>query len=136
MAFKKSADYFLNNQLNYFKNEFIPTCKEHDVEEIHILGDLMDNRNHINVKVLDAVYKLFANDLKDFTIKILVGNHDSHYKTTIKVNSLSFLDALPHVEVIDDIKIDESILEKTGKKVLQVPWIVDEEDFRQRVAKH
>ena len=135
LGVKKSADYFLNNQLTFFKEEFLPVLKKENVEEIHILGDLMDNRNHINVKVLDATYKLFAETLKDYTIKILVGNHDSHYKTTIKVNSLSFLNALPHVEVIDEIKIDDSILAKTGKKVLQVPWLVDEADFRQRVAK-
>ena len=130
---RKGNDLFLQNQLNFFRNTFIPELKSRNVTEIHILGDLMDNRNNINVKILSEVTNLFRNDFKDFNITILAGNHDIYYKTSVKTNSLSFLDILPNVNVVDEIQIDQKILEATGKKVLIVPWIVDEDDFVNRV---
>lgn len=131
---RKGHDLFLNSQLKFFHEVFIPTLNKRNITDIFILGDLMDNRNNINVKILSEVTKLFRDDLKDFNIRILCGNHDIYYKTSVKTNSLSFLDVLPNVQVIDDITIDKEVLEKTGKKVLQIPWIVDEEDFERRVA--
>jgi DNA repair exonuclease SbcCD nuclease subunit len=131
---RKGNDLFLNSQLKFFKEVFIPKLQDENITDIFILGDLMDNRNNINVKILSEVTKLFREDLKDFDIRILCGNHDIYYKTSVKTNSLAFLDVLPNVQVIEDITIDKAVLKKTGKKVLQVPWIVDEEDFKKRVA--
>lgn len=133
---RKGSELFLQNQLKFFKGTLIPYLKQKNVFNIHILGDLMDNRNNINVKILSEVTTLFKEDFKDFKIKILAGNHDIYYKTSIKTNSLSFLDILPNIEVIDEIQIDKDILEATGKETLLVPWVVDEDDFVQRVNNH
>ncbi len=131
---RKGNDLFLDSQMAFFKRVFIPKLKEENIKDVFILGDLMDNRNTINVKILSEVTKLFREDFKDFNIRVLCGNHDIYYKTSVKTNSLSFLDILPNVQVIDDITIDKHILKETGKKILQVPWIVDEEDFLNRVS--
>lgn len=131
---RKGSDLFLNSQLKFFREVFIPKLQEENITDVFILGDLMDNRNNINVKILSETTKLFREDFKDFDVRILCGNHDIYYKTSVKTNSLSYLDVLPNVQVIDDITMDKAVLKKTGKKVLQVPWVVDEDDFRQRVA--
>lgn len=126
---KRSADYFIESQLKFLKKEFIPKLKKEKIKNIYILGDVMDNRDSINVKILNLVYEFFSKDLKDFKVKIIIGNHDIHYKTSVEVNSLAFLKALPNVEVFEESIIDEEILEKTGKKLLLVPWIIDKQKF-------
>ena len=131
---RKGNSDFLDSQMRFFKDQMIPSLKKQKIKHVYFLGDVMDNRNHINVRILSEVTRLFAVDFKDFTVKILVGKHDIYYKTTVKVHSLEFLDVLPNVEVITDIKVDEEIEELTGKRILIVPWITDEEAFVKEVA--
>jgi len=122
---KKSVDYFLNSQLEFFKTLFIPYLKANNIKDVYILGDLMDNRNHINVKVLNTVYNLFNDDLADYNVTILIGNHDSHYKNSIKTHSLKFLEQLKNVTIVDEIVYFEEL----GKSFLLVPWITSSEDY-------
>jgi DNA repair exonuclease SbcCD nuclease subunit len=127
---RRNNDVFLDSQIRFFKEQFIPTLKEENIKHIFILGDLMDNRNVINVKVLSAVYKLFKDDLRDFDIYIITGNHDIFHKNSTEINSVEFLEALPNVEVYSDIEL----INHSGKKILLVPWIVDAEAFKKRVS--
>lgn len=127
---RRNNDLFLESQLRFFRNQFIPELNNEKVKDIFILGDTMDNRNSVNVRVLSEVYSLFKNDLKDFNIKMITGNHDIYFKNTTKINSVEYLEALPNVEVYSDIKL----INYDNKKILLVPWIVDEEDFKKRVS--
>jgi len=120
----KNSEIFLESSMNYFRDELVPYLQEHNISTIAILGDLFDNRNTINVRIIDEVNNLFSNILKDFTVYILVGNHDTYYKTSIDVHSLKFLSYLDNVEIIDNITY-KTIM---GKNILFCPWIVDYED--------
>lgn len=121
---------FLESQMKFFKEQFVPYLKENGIKDIIHLGDFYDNRNSINVLVKTEVYKLFEEYLKDFNITILVGNHDSFFKTTISVNSLKFLKQFPNVTLVEDVELHKF----NGRDILLVPWQVDNEEFRQRVA--
>lgn len=126
---KKSADYFFDSQLKFFENQFFPYLDEHGIKDIFILGDIMDNRDHINVKILSNVFKLFRERFSKYNTRVIVGNHDSYLKTDIKINSVKMLESIDNIHVFDEIAVDEDIEKKTGKKITMVPWVVDIEGF-------
>lgn len=127
---KKGADLFLNNQIRYFREEFVPYLIKNMITHVFFLGDLFDNRHHINVKVKNAVYKLFEEDLQQFKIYIILGNHDIYYRTITNVHSLQFLKKFNNVTVIEDVEK----FNIGGRKILMVPWQTDMNAFVKRVA--
>lgn len=127
---KKSSRPFLKSQIRFFKEEFIPYLNQNFIDTICILGDLFDNRNNINVYMKNEVFNLFKNHLYPFKIYIFPGNHDIYYKTSIEVNSLKFLGKFENVNLIEEIEVKNF----DNKKVLFVPWQIDYNDFRKRVA--
>jgi len=116
----KSDEGFLKNQINYFDNELVPYLKTNKITKLNFLGDLFEDRNKISVRVKNEVFHLFER-LKDFDIKILLGNHDIFYNTTRDVHSLKFLKKFSNVEVIDSIKTIDS--------GLYIPWLVDNDEL-------
>lgn len=121
---RKGNETFLNSQLKFFREQFIPELKSAGIDTILHLGDFFDNRVHINSKVLNSVIELLRDDLKDFQIYILVGNHDSYFESTIEVNSIEPLSLFEHVHIIKNIKQ----IELGGRKITAIPWVVKEED--------
>jgi DNA repair exonuclease SbcCD nuclease subunit len=125
-----NSDVFLKSQLKFFKKEFVPYLKKHNITRIFHLGDFWDNRSTINIRLKNIIMELFDNELKDFKITMLIGNHDSYFKNNIETHSLKFLDKYPNVDVIEDIKL----LSIANRKVLLVPWQCDEDQFKNRIA--
>lgn len=126
----RNNELFLESQLKFFKECFIPYLIKHNIDTIMMLGDFFDHRNHINIKIKNAVFDLFENHLSPFKIYMLVGNHDSYHTTTIEINSLKFLKKFDNIILIEDIEkvtID-------NRDILLVPWQVDKDKFLQRVA--
>lgn len=79
---------FANYIDDFFKYQFFPYLKEHDIKHVVHLGDLVDKRKVINYRTLDQV-----NDFL-FNIKyldIVAGNHDCYYKNTNIPNALEEL---------------------------------------------
>jgi len=52
---RKGSSEFLDSQMRFFRNQMIPSLIKREVKHIYFLGDVMDNRNHINVKILSEV---------------------------------------------------------------------------------
>lgn len=125
MSIRKASEVFLQSQLKFFRNQFIPDLKKRGISTIIIPGDFFDNRLALDSKILTHVLDLFENDLKDFDIHILVGNHDSYYESTIKVNSLRVLDFYKNVTIYEENKS----IEMFGKKIYMCPWVTNYEDF-------
>lgn len=121
---RKGNETFLNSQLKFFREQFIPHLKREGIKTILHLGDFFDNRVHINSKVLNAVIELLGTDMKDFEIYILVGNHDSYFESTIEVNSIEPLSLFPHVHIIKTI----NQIQLQDRKITMVPWIVKNEE--------
>lgn len=126
---KNGNEIYIESQMRFFKNQLIPYLKSNEIKHLFILGDLFDNRQSINVRVKNAVFELF-NMLKDFTCHVLIGNHDIFFKNTIAINSLKFLGLYDNVTVYEDIEL----IKVYDRDILMVPWQVDNEQFRERVA--
>lgn len=118
---KKSDIPFIESQIRFYKNQFVPELKQSNIKDIFILGDVFDTRQTINVQTINIVIDLFKNILKDFNINIIVGNHDMYMTTTTDINSLKILDILPNVTVYEK----QTILNIDNKTILLQPWITD-----------
>ena len=118
---KKADPTFMESQLRFFKEQFVPELNASGIKDIWILGDVFDTRQAINTSVIYNVINLFNETLKDFNIKIIVGNHDMYLTTDVGITSLKILSVLPHVTIYDK----QTTLEIDGKKILMQPWIVD-----------
>lgn len=109
----------------FWDNVFFPYLKEHGIQNIFHLGDVVDRRKFINFKIADDFRTRFLDRLEfdKLSMSILVGNHDVYYRNTNAVNAI---DNLCHGR--NDIKIytgpDE--VEIDGLKVLLLPWITAE----------
>lgn len=128
---KKNSDPFLENHIDYIKNEFVPYLKKNNISTIMILGDLFDNRSSINVKVKNAVYDLFDQYLHEFKIFMIVGNHDTYFHNSINTHSLKFFKKFSNITVVDDI--DRIYLD--NRYILMVPWQTNYDEFAERVAR-
>lgn len=127
---KKNSDRFVQSQLKFLEEIFIPYLKNNGIDTIFFLGDLFDNRNSINVRVKNSVLELFEM-LKKFKVYLIVGNHDCYYNTTTEVNSLKIFEKFKNVNVIEkmtDLKLE-------GKDITMIPWIVDAEEFEKEFQK-
>jgi DNA repair exonuclease SbcCD nuclease subunit len=122
---RKNNEVYLKSQIKFIVEQFVPYLKENEINTIFILGDLFDNRSSTNTKVMNAVYEIFSDYLKDFTIYILVGNHDTYYNSNIEINSLKFLTKFENIHVIDKM----TKIEIDNKKITLVPWVVDNVKF-------
>jgi UDP-2,3-diacylglucosamine pyrophosphatase LpxH len=118
---KKANEIFLDSQLKFIREQLIPEAKAKKIKDIYILGDILDTRQTVNIKVFNILHDLFEIDLAEFNVIILLGNHDIYYNSTIDVHSLKFLSKFPNVQIIDKIT-------EIGKDLF-VPWLVEDKPF-------
>ena len=97
---RKGSDMILESQLRFFRNQFIPELRSAGITNILHLGDFFDNRVHINSKILNTTVKLLSEEMADFQIYIMVGNHDSYFESTIDVNSIEPLSLISNVHIV------------------------------------
>ena len=121
MGIKKGDPVFMESQLRFFKEQFVPELTEQDIKTIWVLGDVFDTRQQINTLVINKVIELFRDTLRDFDINIIVGNHDMYLTTDTGINSLKILDLLPNVTVYEK----QTVLTIDNKTILLQPWIID-----------
>lgn len=123
---RNNSTEWLNNQLDYFYNFFIPTLKsnleKNDV--LFVLGDIFDNRQNIDINVFDSVMKLFVTMSKILPIHIIVGNHDTYLKNNNEVTVLKVFNYIENVTVY----IEPTVLYiGDDKSIFMLPWCVDNE---------
>lgn len=90
---RNDSQQFLDHFLDFIEFQFIPECEKRGVTTILHLGDLMDRRKFVNFQTLNQVRERFIEKLeeKGITMYCLVGNHDTYYKNTNNINSLTEL---------------------------------------------
>lgn len=126
----KNNPTFLESQLKFFNEQFFPYLEKNKIDTIVHLGDIFENRNNVNINVLNAVDKLIENQFSKYNTYFLVGNHDSYFKTSIDVNSVKTFRKFKNITVVDDITRT-----KFGdKSALLVSWRVDKAEFMKKVA--
>ncbi len=111
---------WLNIQKDFFENVFIPTLKKHyrPGDVLMQVGDTFDNRQSINIKVLNYAINLFERLGKILPIHIIVGNHDIWAKKSNEITSIDSLKWIPNVQVY----VDPIEYKWANKKILLMPW--------------
>jgi DNA repair exonuclease SbcCD nuclease subunit len=66
--------------------------REHHLDTIFFAGDVFHDRHEIGVNTLHVAKKFF-NELKDFKIHIVPGNHDAFLSSTVEINSVEILES-------------------------------------------
>lgn len=103
----------------FWEQIFFPYLKEHDIKTVVHLGDVVDRRKFINFKIADdfRLRWLSRFESEDIDLHLLVGNHDTYYKNTNRVNSLQNLCN------VGQIYVDPAEVRFDGVDVLLLPWI-------------
>lgn len=125
--------HLLNHQKAFYDDIFFPYLKTSGINTVFHLGDLVDRRKYINFNTLNRLRNDFLDPISKAVDKfvIIAGNHDTFYKDTNNLNSLT--------ELLGQYRNFETYLEPTeyslfepnkGKevitKILLLPWICRE----------
>lgn len=111
--------------LQFFEKIFFPYLKQHRIDTVIHLGDVFDRRKYVNFNTLHTWHERVFRPLSDMCsrVDILIGNHDTYFKTTNAVNSVDEL--LKHYSNFNVFQ-NSSEVEVGGKSILYVPWICEE----------
>lgn len=122
---RNNNPFILANQRRFFDRVFFPYLRENSIETIFILGDVFDQRRSVNVGVMDEVADFFFTKLKDFNVNVLIGNHDTFFKDTNRVNTVEHI-MRQHVPSMT-LAVDEPVEVTVGNcQISMVPWITGE----------
>lgn len=113
----------LQQQREYFQNEFFPWLDQYPIDHILCTGDVFDRRKYVNYNTFFQTKEFFFDELlkRNIRLTVILGNHDVMYKNTNRVNSPHLLlsERYDNITVVDKpqvISIDKS-------KIAMVPWI-------------
>ena len=111
---------WLEIQKDFFENLFLPTLKKHykPGDVLVQVGDTYDNRQSINIKVLNYTVNLFERLGKILPVHIIVGNHDIWAKKSNEITSIDSLKWIPNVQVYTD----PIMYNWSDRKILLMPW--------------
>ena len=90
---RSDSKVFLDYFLETYESLLFPYCEHNQVKNIIHLGDFFDRRKYVNFHTLAEVKRRFVEPLRDMgvTVHCLIGNHDTYYKNTNRINSLAEL---------------------------------------------
>ena len=112
------SDTFAEYQERFWYEQFFPYLEEHGIKSIIHLGDVTDRRKWVSYKTLHRFKKVMDKMKSEYDLSIIIGNHDTYYKNTNRVNSMDCLfdDGIDVYEETSEASFD-------GLDVLMVPWI-------------
>jgi len=112
---------WLQNHMNYFKNFYIPYLKENmkKGDILFFLGDFFDNRQLLDINVLNAGIDVILELSEILPIHLLVGNHDIYKKYNTDVNSITAFKYIPNITIYEK----PVIITNKESKILILPWI-------------
>jgi DNA repair exonuclease SbcCD nuclease subunit len=131
---RANSQEWLEIQQEFFEEFFIPTLKKH-VRKGDVLvqvGDTFDNRQSINIKVLNYAVNLFERLGEILPVHIICGNHDIWAKKSNEITSIDSLKWIPNVQIYKDPKV----LNWSNRKILMMPWRKDSEHEAETLANH
>ena len=90
---RNDSPIFLDYFLSYYEEQFFPYLEKHGITTVVHLGDLLDRRKYVNFHTLSAVQSRFMNKIDNMNLDFycIVGNHDTYFRNTNHVNSVSEL---------------------------------------------
>lgn len=130
----KGDERYWNYFSKFYNKTFFPYLKEHNIEDILILGDVIDNRKMIDFNVLRRIREEFFKVLNNYRVNIILGNHDVYYRTTNEVSSLESL-----LNEYENITVHKKPIELflQGTKFFLLPWVnnFNEKEFLEEMNK-
>ena len=120
-GYKGNNKTILSEHLEYFNKIVFPYILTNNIKNVFHLGDLFDNRNSIDIFVVNEVKKQFIDffERNKINLYIITGNHDVYYKNTNEVNSLNMFSS-EYIKIYYE-GINELNLE--NYKIALIPWI-------------
>ncbi len=120
-GYKGNNKTILSEHLEYFDKIVFPYILKNNIKNVFHLGDLFDNRNSIDIFVVNEVKKQFIDFFRKNKINLYVitGNHDVYYKNTNEVNSLNMFSS-EYIKIYYE-GINELNLE--NYKIALIPWL-------------
>lgn len=115
---------FLDYMMEFYNNVFFPTLEERGIDTVIHLGDIVDRRKFINFNILNCFKNEFIGRLQQMKINthIIVGNHDTYFKNTNKINAMDLLGDFNH-EYAPKIYSEPKVVNFDGTDILMLPWI-------------
>ena len=104
----------------FWEEQFFPYIKEHNIDTIIHLGDVLDRRKYVNFKTLQDFNKKIIEKFDKCNVHIIIGNHDTYYKNTNEVNAPQ--------ELLNQFNVysDPCKIEIDGMNMLILPWVTPE----------
>jgi len=77
----------------FYEEQFFPYLKENNITHCIHMGDIMDRRKFISYRTAKDVRERFIKPFVDLGVElhVMVGNHDTYFKNTNEVNSVTEL---------------------------------------------
>jgi len=113
----------------FFEEQFFPWCLKNNIKNVIHCGDLVHNRNiidlWINQQIKNRFFKFFNDN--NINLHILVGNHDLYYKSSMEINYL-----IENTREFNNIHVyNEQEKIQIGKYTfLMVPWVINTQEFK------
>lgn len=124
---RSASSHFSQHFNKFFTDVFYPYLVEHEIKDIFQLGDCFDNRTQLSVKAYHACKSSWFDPLVEHGIHmtVLLGNHDIHFKHSLKVNTPELFLAGEYGNNITIVN-SPTVIEKYGTTIAMIPWICDE----------
>lgn len=119
---RNDSSLFLDHFTQFYTEVFFPYCEEHEIDTVLHLGDFFDRRKYINFNTLSTVKENILNPMVDkgINLYLTVGNHDSYFKNTLRINSPNEL-----LASYDNIHVNTNPVDLVfdGTSISMIPWI-------------
>lgn len=116
---RQNSMTWLNSQLDFMYNQFIPTLKQAAKEgrNPHVvhMGDVFDSRSTISTYVATKVVELFHKMVEIAPVTVVAGNHDFYSPNSDEVDTLTLL-----LKDTGVCLVTKEILEENGNAF--IPW--------------
>jgi len=122
---RNDISHFLESQNKFFDTTFFPKIDELKIDTLLHLGDIFDRRKYINYYTLKQSKTFFFDKLRErnITMYVVIGNHDTYFRNTNEINSISLLlTEYPNIKILYEpqtIQIKETLF-------CNIPWICED----------
>ena len=121
---RNDSPAFIEFQNKFYNDLFFPYLQKENITTLIHLGDVVDRRKFINHNTADNFKRVFWNRLDELDIDthVIIGNHDTYYKNTNKVNALQNLELNKKCKVY----LTAETVTFDNLPILFIPWICDD----------
>ena len=90
---RNDSQAFMDYFRKFYEEIFFPTLQEQGIDTIIHMGDVVDRRKFINWKTVYQMREMFFDVCyeRNINLHLVTGNHDTYFRNTNQVNSLSGL---------------------------------------------